>query len=77
MAAAFDYLKTSYAMAASDYSYLSMVAEKGECKYDEDKATSCQVDSYTYANSGDIDMMKQALTHQPIAAAVQADGFSF
>ena len=70
MAAAFDYLEESYAMAAADYSYITAVAEQGECKYDESKATSCMIDTYTYAKSGDIDMMKQALTHQPIAAAV-------
>ena len=59
-------------MAAVDYPYNSDYAERGECKYDEAKATSCQVDSYTYADSGDIDMMKKALSHQPIGTSFDA-----
>ncbi len=77
MAAAFDYLETNYAMSAEAYPLTTTIAKKNNCKYDESKATSCMVDSYTYAKAGDIDMMKQALTHQPIAAAVKSDGFTF
>ena len=69
---AFDYYKKNKAMAAADYPYNSDYAERGECKYDEAKATSCQVDSYTYADSGDIDMMKKALSHQPIGTSLDA-----
>jgi len=77
MSAAFDYLETSYAMSAKDYPYQTSYPARGECKYDESKATTCMVDSYTYAKSGDIDMMKKAITHQPIAAALNASSQSF
>ena len=60
-------------MTAADYPYDIMIHDKIECKYDEKKATSAQVKSFTFGESGDIDMMKKALSHQPIAAAVQAE----
>ena len=72
MAMAFDYLETSYAMPADTYPYGETYARRGTCKYEETKATDCLVSSYKYADSGDIDMMKMALSHQPIAAAITA-----
>lgn len=77
MSQAFDYLETSYAMTAADYPYQSAYPARNECKYDESKATTCMVDSYTYAEKGDIDMMKKALSHQPIAASLNASSMSF
>jgi len=78
MTQAFDYLKTAKAMTAKDYPYNTGYAQRGdECKYDEAKATSCQVDTYTFADSGDVDMMKKALSHQPIATSFNADAQSF
>ena len=78
MSDVFDYYKSSYAMQAADYPYNSAFPMVGdECKYDEKKATTCEVDDYTYADSGDISMMKLALSHQPIAAALDASMISF
>jgi len=77
MTQAFDYLEKNYAMSAEAYPYNKHYAQRGECKYDEAKATTCMVDSYTNAESGDIEMMKKALTHQPIAAAINASSQSF
>ncbi len=74
---AFDYLKTAKAMSAESYPYNSGYPAKGECKYDESKATSALVDMYTFADEGDVNMMKMALTHQPIAASIQADSKAF
>ena len=73
----FDYYKENKAMAAADYPYNSDLAMRGDCLYDEAKATSCQVDSYTFADEGDIDMMKKALSHQPVATSLNADCQSF
>ena len=47
------------------------------CRYNEDEATSCMVDTYTFAANGDINMMKKALSHQPIAASLNASQQSF
>lgn len=77
MAAAFDYLETHYAMSAEAYPYYTAYAARSDCKYDESKATTAMVDTYTYAKSGDIEMMKRALSHQPIAAALNASTQSF
>ena len=77
MSKAFDYLETHYAMSAEAYPYQEAFAQRGECMYDESKATTAMVDSYTYAKSGDIDMMKKALSHQPISAALNASSESF
>lgn len=35
------------------------------------------VDSQTFADSGDIDMMKLALSHQPISTVLNASAESF
>ena len=59
-------------MSEADYPYNSDLAMRDDCKYDEAKATSCQVDSYTFADNGDVDMMKKALSHQPIASSLNA-----
>ena len=78
MSQAFDYYKTHFAMTGNDYPYnfaFPMRAEK--CLYDEYKATSCMVDDYTYAESGDVAMMKMALSHQPIAAAMNGEMMGF
>jgi len=64
-------------MSAAAYPYQAAYAARGKCKYDESKATTAMVDTYTFAESGDIDMMKKALTHQPIAAAVNASSQTF
>lgn len=77
MSQAFDYLKTNYAMSAEDYPYGESYAQRGDCLYDESKATTAMVDSYTYAKSGDIDMMKKALSHQPIATTINGSSVSF
>ena len=74
---AFDYLKSNYAMTAEDYPYNSLVPERGECAYDEEKATTAIVEEFTYAKSGDIDMIKTALSHQPVTAALNASPRSF
>ena len=63
MAMAFDYLETAYAMSAEAYPYGETYALRGDCKYDESNATDCMVGSYNYADSGDVDMMKMALSH--------------
>lgn len=77
MSTAFDYLEKNFAMAAADYPYNSAYAARGSCKYDAKRATTAMVSDYSFADSGDVDMMRQALTHQPIAAAVNASGSSF
>ena len=65
-------------MAAADYPYSAgFSSQSGVCKYDDTKVTTCMVDSYTYAKSGDIAMMKKALSHQPIAIALNASQQSF
>ena len=51
-------------MTWEDYPYNSLYARRGpSCLFDAKKATSCQVDSYSFAEVGDIDMMRKALTH--------------
>lgn len=50
-------------MTAEDYPYNSAYPMRGDCKYDESKATSAIVDSYTFADDGDINMIKMALSH--------------
>ena len=64
MTQAFDYLKTAKAMSAKDYPYNFALPQRAEkCAYDETKATFAQIDSYTFAEKGDVAMMKKALTH--------------
>ena len=60
---AFFYLQSHFAMRAYDYPYHQTYAVKGECKYDESKTTSAKVKSYAKAESGDVEMMKRALSH--------------
>ena len=50
---------------------------KGDCKYDETQASSAKVKTYAKAESGDIEMIKRALSHQPIAATVNANNNAF
>jgi len=60
-------------MTAKDYPYNFSYAQRAEkCAFDEAKATTCQIDAYNFADKGDIKMMKAALSHQPIAAAMNA-----
>jgi len=63
-------------MTAKDYPYNFDFPQRSDCKYDQSKATSCQVDSYTYAMIGDIDIIKMALTHQPVAATMNANYYN-
>lgn len=78
MTQAFDYYKTTKAMTAKDYPYNYVLPARADgCDYDETKATSCQVDTYSFADKGDVDMMKKALSHQPIAASLNAKSDSF
>ena len=78
MSTAFDYLEKNYAMAADAYPYTAdFHAQRGTCKYDASKATTAMVSDYSFADSGDVDMMKMALTHQPIAAVLNASSQNF
>ena len=74
---AMEFLKTQKMMSAKDYPYSEAYPMKNACNYDESKATDAQVSSYMFSESGDIDMMKKALSHQPIAAVLDSDNFTF
>ena len=75
--ASLDYLKNNKAMAEKDYPYKKYFARKGDCKYDETKSTSAMVKTHNSAQSGDIKMMKLALTHHPIVAVVNGSTKTF
>ena len=65
-------------MSAAAYpNYNPSFPQRSDCKYDASKATTAKVNKYVAANSGDIAMMKQALTHQPITAAMNGNIRSF
>ena len=52
---------------------MSAFPQRGEkCNADETKAEACSVDAYNFADKGDVEMMKAAVSHQPIAAAMNA-----
>ena len=76
MSTAFDYLEKNYAMSAESYPYNEYYAQRGTCRYDASKATTAMVKEYSFADSGDVDMMRKALTHQPIAAVMNASSMS-
>ena len=50
-------------MSEESYPYNAIYARRSDCKFDKKAATSCTVDTYSFADSGDSDMMKKALTH--------------
>ena len=78
MSMAFYYLEKNYAMAAKDYvAYNENVPERGDCKYDASKATTCMVKSYTTATAGDVTMIKMALSHQPVTATLNGSCKSY
>ena len=54
-------------MLAEDYPYNAI---RGDCKYDLDSASNAKVSTYSYAEPGDINMIKKALSHSPIAAVI-------
>ena len=64
-------------MSEESYPYNAIYAKRGDCKFDKKTATSCTIDSYSYADSGDAEMMKKALTHQPVSAVLNAASPSF
>ena len=64
MTQAFDYLKTAKAMTAADYPYNFMYPDRAEkCAADDTKAENCQIGAYNFADKGDINMIKAALSH--------------
>ena len=58
MSKAFEYLKANGAMLAEDYPYNESYPMRGNCRYDPDIATAARVARYTFAESGDINMIK-------------------
>ena len=69
---AYEYLEENWAERSSDYPYSAGNIGERDCKYDESLAeqTGIKVKTYHTAESGDIDMIKQALSHQPVSASM-------
>ena len=50
-------------MLAEDYPYNEIYAMRGDCKYDPDNSIAARVINYAFAESGDVNMIKKALSH--------------